>query len=124
MSSGQQPSENVEINTLNRLVETIQDVTNGLDSDVIASWYSVIESETKALCPTAELRESVQVVQNPELPMKFEFKMSKRAIPFVLEAIESNLNSMPFATRLYFQKFEEIMQKEFQIYTKTNGKLV
>ena len=120
MSSAPVRSENVEISTLNRLVETIQDVRNGLDTDVLASWYSIIESESKALCPTSELRESVQVVQNPDLPMKFEFKASKRAIPYVLDAIEGNLNAMPFATRLYFQKFEEIMQAEYEKFKASN----
>jgi hypothetical protein len=89
-----------------------------LDIEVIASWYSVIESETKALCPTEELRESVSVVQNAYLPMKFELKASKRAIPYLIEVIENNLNSMPFATRLYFQKFEEILQAELSNYLK------
>ena len=116
MSFASIPSDNVEINTLNKLVETIEDVKNGLDTDVIASWYSVIESETKSLCPTEELRESVYVVQDALLPMKFEFKASKRAIPYVIDVVENNLNSMPFATRLYFQKFEEIMQKELSNY--------
>ena len=110
------PPENVEVNTLNKLVETIQDVRNGLDPEVIASWYGVLETEARALCPKAELRESITIVQNPELPMKFEFKSSKRAIPFVIEAIENNLNAMPFATRLYFQKFEEIIQTELRNY--------
>ena len=54
--------------------------------------------------------------------MKFEFKASKRAMPYVLQAIESNLNSMPFATKLYFQKFEEILEKEYTRYRqKTNS---
>ena len=91
---------------------------------MIASWYSVIESESKALCPTEELRSSINVIQNMDLPMKFEFKASKRAIPYVLEAIENNLNSMPFATRLYFQKFEEIMQREVSNYTPKNNNLL
>lgn len=118
MSSTSAPTDNIEINTLNRLVETIEDVKNGLDVDVISSWYSVIESQTKVLCPTQELRDSVYVVQNPMLPMKFEFKASKRAIPYVIEVIETNLNAMPFATRLYFQKFEEILQVELSNYLK------
>lgn len=107
---------NVELNTLNRLVETIEDVKNGLDPDILASWYSILEAEAKALCPTDELKSSVSVVQNPELPMKFEFRSSKRAIPYVIEAIETKLNFMPFATRLYFQKLEEIIQEELATY--------
>lgn len=116
VSSDPISSKNVEVNVLNKLVETIEGAKVGLDSEVIARWYAVIESESKALCPTSELRESIHVVQNPVLPMKFEFKSSKRAIPYVLSAIESNLNDMPFATRLYFQKFEEIMQLELTDY--------
>ena len=106
----------MEIDTLNRLVETIQNVKNGLDPSVLASWYDVIERESKALCPTEELRESINVIQNPLLPMKFEFKSSKRAIPYVVQSIEANLDEMPYATRLYFQKFVEIMQKQLHDY--------
>jgi hypothetical protein len=114
-------SKNVEVNVLNKLVETIEGAKVGLDSEVLAKWYAVIESDSKLLCPTGELRDSIHVVQNPVLPMKFEFKSSKRAIPYVVSAIESNLNNMPFATRLYFQKFEEIMQQELTNYIMNRG---
>ncbi len=108
--------ENIELNTLNKLVETIQDVQNGLDPNILCTWYEILEAESKALCPTDELRSSIAVIQNADLPMKFEFKSSKRAIPYVIDAIENNLNSMPFATRLYFQKFEEIIEGELRAY--------
>src|SRR5487761_515882 len=82
----------------------ITSVQDGLEPDVISNWYRAIESEVKARCPTEELRDSIEVVQNLVLPMKFEFKSSKRAIPYVVAAIEDNLEEMPFATRLYFEK--------------------
>ena len=110
-------TDNVESNVLNRLTETIEDVQKGLDPRVIAAYYKIIEKEARASCPTEELRNSILVIQNPDLPMKFEFKSSKRAIHFVVEALENNLNSMPFATRLYFQKFQEILQKEHGRFT-------
>jgi hypothetical protein len=110
------PADNPEGNVLGKLIGTIQDAPNGLDPRILAVFYNRIELESKAKCPTEELRNSISVVQNRELPMKFEFKASKRAMPFVIEAIESNLGSMPFATRLYFQKFEEILQKEYSRY--------
>jgi hypothetical protein len=103
----------VEIRVLHRLSEIIQDVKKGLDPDVLAYWYRVIEEEAKRICPE-ELREKIQIRQHPILWMKFELKISKRAIPYLIEAIESNLNMMPFATRLYFQKLEEIIMKEFE----------
>jgi len=48
--------------------------------------------------------------------MKFQLKSSKRAIPYVVDAVESYANAMPFATRLYFQKFLEIIQQELKTY--------
>jgi hypothetical protein len=114
-------SNNVESNVLNRLVETIEDVQKGLDPRVLAAYYGIIEKEARAACPTDELRNSIRVVQNPELPMKFEFKSSKRAIRYVVEALENNLNTMPFVTRLYFQKFEEILEKEYGALTKSKS---
>jgi hypothetical protein len=110
------PADNLEGNVLGKLVEKIQDAPNGLDPRILALFYNKIETESKARCPTEELRKSIFVVQNRELPMKFEFKASKRAIQFVIQAIEANLSSMPFATRLYFQKFQEILEKEYSSY--------
>jgi hypothetical protein len=110
--------DNIEVATLNRMVEMIKNITTGLDPSVLSTWYSILEAEAKSLCPNPNLRDSISVVQNPELPMKFEFKSSKRAIPFVVEAIERNLNSMPFATRLYFEKFEQIMESELNAFLR------
>ncbi len=110
------PSNTTETNVFNRLVETIEDVQNGLDPRVLALWYHRIETVAKEACPSEELRSSIEVIQNPELPMKFQFKASKRAIPYVVEAVEGSANQMPFATRLYFQKFVEIIQQELRTY--------
>ena len=44
--------------------------------------------------------------------MKFEFKTSRRAVKYVIEAIDRNLDRMPLATRLYFQKLSELIQAE------------
>jgi hypothetical protein len=107
---------NVEDLVLDKLVQNIQDAQNGLDPRILAFFYKKIEAESKVRCPTEELRNSISVIQNPELPMKFELKASKRAFRYVIQAVESNLNAMPVATRLYFQKFEEILEKEYLRY--------
>lgn len=108
--------ERPESNVLNGLVETIEEVQNGLDPRVLAFWYRRVEERARRACPTDELRKSIEVIQNPVLPMKFQFKSSKRAIPYVVEAVESFVNLMPFATRLYFQKFLEIIQQELETF--------
>jgi len=107
----------VEVKVMNKLSDMIIDINNGLDPSILASWYKKIEEEVKQICP-ARLRGSIAVIQDPLLPMKFELKSSKRAVPFIIEVIEDFLTQMPFATRLYFQKLEEIIIKESQSYQR------
>jgi hypothetical protein len=102
---------NEEMLVLNRLLQEIEDLKLGLDPKVLAGWYQKIASDAKAAAP-ALLAETIDVVQDPILPMKFEFRSSKRAIRYVLEAIDRNLDGMPMATRLYFQKLAELIQAE------------
>ncbi len=103
------PSE--ETRVLERLLQEIENLKLGLDPTVLAGWYNKIERDAKAGAPS-HLVDSIQVIQDPILPMKFEFKTSRRAVKYVLDAIDRNLSSMPTATRLYFQKLSEIIQQE------------
>lgn len=102
---------NEEMTVLNRLLQEIENLKLGLEPDVLAGWYNKIASDAKAEAPR-HLTDSIDVVQDPILPMKFEFKSSRRAVKYVLEAIDGNLEDMPTATRLYFQKLSELIQAE------------
>ncbi len=110
--------ENVEVAFLNRLSAMINDAKTGLDPEVLGRWFDAVISEAQSISPE-DLAGSVKLVQDPILPMKFELTSSKRAVPFILEAIEKNLGTMPFATRLYFLKVEEILEKQYV--TKLNS---
>ncbi len=102
---------NEEMLVLNRLLKEIEDLKLGLDPSVLAGWYQKIASDAKADAPS-HLTDSIDVIQDPILPMKFEFKTSRRAIKYVIDAIDKNLDGMPLATRLYFQKLSELIQAE------------
>lgn len=102
---------NEEMRVLEKMAQEIDNLKVGLDPSVLAAWYRKVETDAKAKAPE-ELKDSIQVVQNEVLPMKFEFKTSKRAVKYVIEAIDRNLAEMPMATRLYFQKLSEIIQAE------------
>jgi len=102
---------NEEMLVLNRLLKEIEDLKLGLEPDVLAGWYEKIADDARAEAP-GHLVESIAVVQDPILPMKFEFKTSRRAVKYVIAAIERNLDGMPLATRLYFQKLAELIQAE------------
>ena len=103
------PDEETRI--IEGLVKEIDNLKLGLDPTVLAGWYARVESEAKARAPE-HLRDSIEVIQNEILPMKFEFKTSRRAVGYVLEAIDDNLAAMPLATRLYFQKLSELIQAQ------------
>ena len=102
---------NEEMLMLNRLLQEIEDLKLGLDPNVLLGWYNKIAGDAKAEAPR-HLMDSIDVVQDPILPMKFEFKTSRRAVKYVLDAIDRNLAEMPLATRLYFQKLSELIQAE------------
>ncbi len=104
--------ENVEVTFLNRLSSIITDARTGLDPEVLSRWFYAVISHAQSISPD-DIQGSIKLVQDPVLPMKFELRSSKRAVPFIVEAIESNLGMMPFATRLYFLKVEEILEAEY-----------
>jgi hypothetical protein len=96
---------------LNRLLQEIEELKLGLDPNVLWGWYQKIASDARSEAPR-HLTDSIDAIQDPILPMKFEFKTSRRAIKYVIEAIDRNLDGMPLATRLYFQKLSELIQAE------------
>jgi len=102
---------NEEMMVLNKLLQEIEDMKRGFDPTVLLGWYQRVASDARAHAPS-HLVESIDVIQDPILPMKFEFKTSRRAVKYVLEAIDRNLDEMPMATRLYFQKLAELIQTE------------
>jgi len=104
-------SDSGEMRLIERLVQEIERLKLGLDPEVLAVWYRKIEIDAKARAPP-HLRDSIQVIRDPILTMKFEFKTSRRAVDKVIAAIEANLSAMPMATRLYFEKLEELIQAQ------------
>ncbi|HME18719.1 MAG TPA: hypothetical protein VKF15_03170 [Nitrososphaerales archaeon] len=102
---------NEEMQMLNRLLQEFENLKEGLDPNVLAGWYGKVVSDAKAKAPP-ELMDLIDVVQDPILPMRFELKTSRRTVKYVLEAIDEDLEPMPTATRLYFQKLSELIQAE------------
>ena len=108
---------NEDVITIRNMLQTINNVKNGLNPEVLEEWYSIIEKDAKSKCPE-NVKDSIKVIRNPALPLKFEFKSSKRALPWIISSIENHLEKMPFATRLYFQKLEEIIRDEAEQFYK------
>ncbi len=90
----------------------IKEMQEGLDPVMLANWYNIVQSRARELCPE-ELRDKITVEQDPILLMKFRLSISKRTVPFVTSAIEQTLPEMPYSTKLYFEKVQEIILKEF-----------
>jgi len=90
------------------------DVTNlkeGLNPENIAFWYKKVIDEAKEMAPPW-LVDKINVKQDPILHMKFNLDISKRAVRYLMMAIENHIDEMPYSTRLYFLKVQEILTDE------------
>jgi hypothetical protein len=89
----------------------IANLQKGLDPENLAYWYAKIIKETKEVAPPW-LQDKIKVKQDPILQMKFNLDISKRAVRYFMMAVDQNLDQMPYSTRLYFLKVQEIMGAE------------
>lgn len=83
----------------------------GLHPENLAFWYDKVIKETKQMAPPW-LQDKIKVKQDPILTMKFNLDISKRAVSYFMMAIDNNLDQMPYSTKLYFLKVQEIMNNE------------
>jgi len=99
----------------NRMLKIVEnDVFNlkdGMHPDNIAYWYQKIIAETKEMAPPW-LVDKISVKQDPILTMKFNVDISKRAVRYFIQVVDNNMEKMPYSTRLYFLKVQEIMSSE------------
>ena len=99
-------------NSLIKKLETdITKIQHGLDPQVLAFWYKKILTETKEMAPPW-LQDKINVKQNPILYMKFNIDISKRAVRYFMMAVDNNIGHMPYSTKLYFLKVQEILSLE------------
>jgi hypothetical protein len=98
---------------LTALAGKIEGLKEGLDPEVLSRWYRVIEEQARERAPD-DLKEKINVIQDPDLPMKFRIHASRRTVPFLVDAIESNLQKMPLVTKIYFMMVENAIWEEYR----------
>lgn len=96
---------------LKKIDNDITILKDGLIPENIAFWYDKIIHETKEMAPPW-LQDKINVKQDPILHMKFNIDISKRAVRYFIISIDNNLDDMPYSTRLYFLKVQEIIGSE------------
>lgn len=96
---------------LKKLDSNVENLKDGLHPENLAYWYEKIIFDTKEMAPPW-LLDKIKVKQDPILHMKFNIDISKRAVRYLMIAIDNNLEQMPYSTRLYFLKVQEIMSDE------------
>src|SRR4029079_1654346 len=90
----------------------ITNLSGGWDPEVLAYWYKRVEDKAKEVC-NRELGEKIVFTKNRILWMKFEIKLSKRAVPCVLVSIIDFIPLIPYSTTLYFEKVYQLILDEF-----------
>jgi len=89
----------------------ISNLQKGLHPENLSYWYEKIIKETIDMAPPW-LQDKIKVNQDPLLPMKFNLDISKRAVRYFMIVVDNNLEIMPYSTKLYFLKVQEIMGVE------------
>ncbi len=96
---------------LKKIGDDVSNLKDGLDPKNLAYWYDKIIHETREMAPPW-LVDKINVKQDPILQMKFNIDISKRAVRYLIIVIDNNIDDMPYSTRLYFLKVQEIMSSE------------
>lgn len=89
----------------------VSNLQKGLHPENLAYWYDKIIRETIDMAPPW-LQDKIKVNQDPILPMKFNLDISKRAVRYFMIVVDENLDIMPYSTKLYFLKVQEILSSE------------
>ena len=96
---------------LNQINNDVVNLKDGLNPENISYWYEKIINETREMAPPW-LTDKINVKQDPIIPLKFNIDISKRAVRYFMQIVDANLDSMPYSTKLYFLKVEEILSSE------------
>lgn len=89
----------------------VSNLQKGLHPENLSFWYDKIIQETIEMAPPW-LQDKIKVNQDPILTMKFNLDISKRAVRYFMIAVDNNLDFMPYSTKLYFLKVQEILSTE------------
>jgi len=98
-------------NMMKKLDTDVSNLKEGLHPKNLSYWYDKIIKETIDMAPPW-LQDKIKVKQDPILTMKFNLDISKRAVRYFMMVVDNNLDDMPYSTRLYFLKVQEIMGTE------------
>ena len=96
---------------LGKISADVKGLKQGLDPENIAYWYRKVVSDAKEMAPPW-LTDKINVKQDPILYIKFNLDISKRAVRYFMMAVDNNIDQMPYSTKLYFLKVQEIMTNE------------
>ena len=98
-------------NMMKKLDTDISNLKEGLHPENLSYWYDKIIKETIDMAPPW-LQDKIKVKQDSILHMKFNLDISKRAVRYFMIVVDNNLDDMPYSTKLYFLKVQEIMGTE------------
>ena len=96
---------------MHQINNDVANLQKGLHPENLAFWYEKIIKETKEMAPPW-LQDKIKVNQDPILPFKFNLDISKRAVRYFVIAVDNNIDQMPYSTKLYFLKVQEILETE------------
>lgn len=98
------------------LVKELGAMATGLAPETIEEWTMTVEEDAMREAPEeVKARVRIPLVPSGDLSQASrELRISKSALPYILQAIEKDKASMPEGTRAYFESLEAILLKQMR----------
>ncbi|MDG6994261.1 MAG: hypothetical protein JRN36_05185 [Nitrososphaerota archaeon] len=98
--------------TISPLVKELSGMVEGLDQNQLESWAEKVEEDARNAAPP-DVKARVGLPRpSTGSDKRVELKVSSSALPYIIDAIRKNKESMPQGTRSYFETLEEVLTRQ------------
>lgn len=109
-------SQSLDLGTLasvGPLVRELSGMVEGLDQDQLEKWLKTVEDDAKEAAPP-EVRERVKVPRVGIGKKGHAVEVSQTAIPYIVDAIRKDVESMPQGVRSYFEELDDLLSRQIK----------
>ena len=98
--------------TISPLVKELSGMVEGLDQNQLENWAEKVEEDARNAAPP-DVKARVGLPRpSTGSDKRVELKVSSSALPYIIDAIRKNKESMPQGTRSYFETLEEVLTRQ------------
>jgi len=109
-------SISIDIDGFDKLKRELESLERGLSFETIDFWTNRLLNDVKLTGPP-NLVEQVEIkaIRNSEGNIEIEFHSPLELIEIIIETVRKYLSEMPLTTRVFFEKFIEVVENKAKV---------